>query len=165
MRTFARSPCALAPVLRVFGGRRRDSNRRSGVYCWMDTSVSTSDSPAASRLEKAVLLLAVVLPLVGAVWGIALLWNRLVTWTDVVVLLTFYVLTGTGIGVGFHRMLTHRSFDAPAPVRFFFLALGSMALQGPAVEWAATHVKHHAKSDKDGDPHSPLHGFWHAHTG
>jgi stearoyl-CoA desaturase (delta-9 desaturase) len=50
-------------------------------------------------------------------------------------------------------------------VRFAFLALGSMALQGSAVEWAATHVKHHAKSDKEGDPHSPLDGFWHAHMG
>jgi stearoyl-CoA desaturase (Delta-9 desaturase) len=70
-----------------------------------------------------------------------------------------------GIGIGFHRMLTHRSFESSAPVRFFWLALGSMALQGPAVEWAATHTKHHAKSDKEGDPHSPLEGFWHAHVG
>src|SRR5438067_12222575 len=115
----------------------------------MDASVSQPEPRAASRLEKTVLLLAVVLPLVGTLWGIILLWNRLVTWTDIWILVTFYVLAGTGIGVGFHRMLTHRSFDAPPWVRFFFLALGSMALQGPAVEWAATHVKHHAKSDKE----------------
>ena len=118
-----------------------------------------------SRVERAVLLAAVILPLIAVVWGIVELWNRWVTPGDLVVFSVFYFLTATGIGVGYHRMLTHRSFDAPPAVRGFFLALGSMALQGPAVEWAATHVKHHAKSDKEGDPHSPLDGFWHAHTG
>ena len=131
----------------------------------MDASVASPEHPPASRVEKTVLVLAVVLPIIGTVWGIVLLWNRLVTWTDIWLLVAFYAITGTGIGVGFHRMLTHRSFDAPPWVRFIFLAMGSMALQGPAVEWAATHVKHHAKSDKEGDPHSPLHGFWHSHTG
>ena len=71
-------------------------------------------------------------------------------------------MTTLGIGIGFHRMLTHKGFEARGPVRAFFLALGSMALEGPAIAWAATHLKHHAKSDKDGDPHSPLEGFWHA---
>jgi stearoyl-CoA desaturase (delta-9 desaturase) len=118
-----------------------------------------------SRVEKAVLLAAVILPLVATAWAIVELWNRWVTAGDLVVFGVFYFLTATGIGVGYHRMLTHRSFEAPPAVRGFFLALGSMALQGPAVEWAATHVKHHAKSDKEGDPHSPLDGFWHAHTG
>jgi stearoyl-CoA desaturase (Delta-9 desaturase) len=118
-----------------------------------------------SRLEKGVLLAAVILPLVGALGAIVLLWNSLVTWVDIGLLVTFYVITAMGIGVGFHRMLTHRSFDAPAPVRYFFLALGSMALQGSAIEWAATHHKHHAKSDKEGDPHSPLEGFWRSHIG
>jgi stearoyl-CoA desaturase (delta-9 desaturase) len=79
--------------------------------------------------------------------------------------LGLYALTVLGIGIGFHRMLTHKSFDAPGPVRFVFLALGSMAVEGPAIEWAATHLKHHAKADRDGDPHSPLEGFWHAHFG
>ena len=114
---------------------------------------------------KAVLLLAVIGPLVGTVVAVNLLWNRLVSWTDIWLLVGMYVVTAMGIGVGYHRMLTHRSFDAPPAVRYFFLALGSMALQGPAVEWAATHVKHHAKSDKEGDPHSPLEGFFHAHVG
>jgi stearoyl-CoA desaturase (Delta-9 desaturase) len=124
-----------------------------------------ADATPHNWLERTVLLLAVVLPLAGAVWAIYLLWGRAVTWVDLTVLATFYVLTATGIGVGFHRMLTHRSFDAPEPVRFFFLALGSMAMQGSAIEWAATHHKHHAKSDKEGDPHSPLEGFWTAHIG
>lgn len=122
-----------------------------------------ADAHKANLGEKTVLLLAVVLPLVGTLYGIVRLWGHYVTWVDLMVMGIFYVLTAAGIGIGFHRLLTHRSFDAPAPVRFFWLALGSMALQGPAVEWAATHLKHHAKSDKEGDPHSPLEGFWRAH--
>ncbi|HUR68955.1 MAG TPA: fatty acid desaturase [Candidatus Thermoplasmatota archaeon] len=124
-----------------------------------------ADATPHTLLERSVLLLVVTVPLALTVWAMTLLWNRLVGWTDVTVLLTFYVLTAMGIGVGFHRMLTHRSFDAHPAVRFFFLALGSMALQGSAIEWAATHNKHHAKSDKEGDPHSPLEGFWTAHLG
>lgn len=124
-----------------------------------------ADATPHTRLEKSVLLLAVVLPLVGTLWATVLLWNWMVGWVELATLGVFYLLTVTGIGVGFHRMLTHRSFDAPGPVRFLFLALGSMALQGSAIEWAATHNKHHAKSDKEGDPHSPLEGFWTAHVG
>jgi stearoyl-CoA desaturase (delta-9 desaturase) len=120
---------------------------------------------APSWGEKLLLLVVVILPLAGLVYAVYELWNKLVTPTDLTLLLVLYAITTLGIGIGFHRMLTHKGFDAPAPVRFIFLALGSMALEGPAIDWAATHVKHHAKSDKDGDPHSPLEGFWHAHMG
>jgi stearoyl-CoA desaturase (delta-9 desaturase) len=124
------------------------------------------DAHVAATWEKVVLLLVVTLPLVATAAAVLLLWNRWVTWLDVGIFAGMYVITACGIGVGFHRMLTHRSFESDYPaVRFVFLAMGSMALQGPAVEWAATHVKHHAKSDKEGDPHSPLEGFWHAHVG
>lgn len=127
------------------------------------------DGPRAAERkgagQKVVLLAAVLLPLAATVWAIVLLWNRHVATQDLAALAVFYIATVIGIGVGFHRMLTHRSFDAPEPVRFFFLALGSMAVQGSAIEWAATHHKHHAKSDKEGDPHSPLEGFWMAHLG
>jgi stearoyl-CoA desaturase (Delta-9 desaturase) len=129
-------------------------------------SAPASDAHQASRLEKGILLAVVTLPLVATALAVLLLWNRGVTALDLAIFGFMYVLTAMGIGVGFHRMLTHRSFESDYPaVRYFFLALGSMALQGPAVEWAATHVKHHAKSDKEGDPHSPLEGFWHAHVG
>lgn len=118
-----------------------------------------------SLLSKIVLLLVVILPLAATILAIVQLWNRWVVWLDVVVMIVSFVVTILGVAIGFHRMLTHRSFDAPEPVRFFFLALGSMAFQGRPTEWAATHSKHHAKSDKPGDPHSPLDGFWHAHFG
>jgi stearoyl-CoA desaturase (delta-9 desaturase) len=76
-----------------------------------------------------------------------------------------YVLVALGITIGYHRMLTHRSFNPHPVVKFIFLVLGSMALEGAAVEWTATHTKHHAHSDKEGDPHSPVEGFFHAHVG
>ena len=118
-----------------------------------------------TRLEKAVILAVVIVPLVATAYAVTLLWGRYVRWQDLAIFGAMYAISALGITIGFHRMLTHRGFDAPAPVRFAFLAAGSMALEGPAVEWAATHVKHHAKADQEGDPHSPLEGFWHAHFG
>jgi stearoyl-CoA desaturase (delta-9 desaturase) len=76
-----------------------------------------------------------------------------------------YFFTALGITIGYHRMLTHRSFETHPAVRFLFLVLGSMAIEGPALDWASIHIKHHANSDDDDDPHSPLHGFFHAHSG
>ncbi|HEX2021400.1 MAG TPA: acyl-CoA desaturase, partial [Candidatus Thermoplasmatota archaeon] len=124
-----------------------------------------SDARLPQAARKAALLATVVLPLLATAYAIRLLWNRWVTPVDLALLAVMHVATAIGIGVGFHRMLTHRSFETPAPVRAVLLALGSMALQGPAIEWAATHAKHHAKADREGDPHSPLEGFWHAHVG
>ena len=115
--------------------------------------------------EKTLLLTIVILPLLAIAYAIFELWNSLVGPTDIILLVTLYTVTTLGIGIGFHRMLTHKGFEAPGPVRFVVLALGSMALEGPPVDWAATHTKHHAKSDREGDPHSPLEGFFHAHMG
>jgi stearoyl-CoA desaturase (delta-9 desaturase) len=87
-----------------------------------------------------------------------------------------YLLTAIGITVGFHRLLTHRSFQTSKPAEYTFALLGSMAVQGPAISWVADHRKHHAHTDEEGDPHSPhvghdggvrgvLAGLWHAHSG
>ena len=116
-------------------------------------------------VRNTVLLLVVVLPFLATGWAIVLLWNQLVTWTDVALLVGMWTVSGMGITVGFHRMLTHRGFESPAWVRAIILVCGSMALQGPAREWCATHFVHHAHADKEGDPHSPVEGFFTAHTG
>jgi stearoyl-CoA desaturase (delta-9 desaturase) len=86
-----------------------------------------------------------------------------------------YLLSGLGVTVGYHRLLTHRAFDAPRPVRYTLATLGSLAVQGPVIEWVADHRKHHAFADEEGDPHSPhghgsglraaLRGLFHAHMG
>ena len=118
-----------------------------------------------SPLKQTITLISVIAPLIGTICAIWLLWQRLVSWHDLAILGGMYCVTALGITIGFHRMLTHRSFAASSPVRFVFLALGSMALQGPALEWASIHIKHHATTDTDDDPHSPVAGFLHAHVG
>jgi stearoyl-CoA desaturase (delta-9 desaturase) len=116
-------------------------------------------------LERAFLVALVITPLAGTIFAIWLLWQRLVNWNDVAILGSMYFFTALGITIGYHRMLTHRSFETHPAVRFFFLMLGSMAVEGPALDWASIHIKHHANTDEEDDPHSPLHGFFHAHMG
>ncbi|HEX8857175.1 MAG TPA: fatty acid desaturase [Thermoleophilaceae bacterium] len=128
-----------------------------------------------STADRLYTLIGVFLPFAGFVTAIALLWNRGVGWSDLAVLLLMYVLTGLGVTVGFHRLLTHRAFDSPRPVRYTFAVLGSMALQGSVIDWVSDHRKHHAFADEEGDPHSPhghgpgalgvLKGLWHSHMG
>jgi stearoyl-CoA desaturase (Delta-9 desaturase) len=98
-------------------------------------------------------------------------WGGWLRWSDIAVFFIMYLPLGLGITVGFHRLFTHRSFKAKAPVRATFAILGSMAIEGPIISWVADHRKHHAFSDKPGDPHSPhehdgiLRGLLHAHVG
>jgi stearoyl-CoA desaturase (delta-9 desaturase) len=118
-----------------------------------------------SATQKAIILGTVIVPLLGTLFAIHLLWQRAVGWPDIALLLTLYAASGLGITAGFHRMLTHRSFVAHPVVKALFLILGSMAVEGPALGWAADHIRHHAYSDQEGDPHSPLVSFFHAHIG
>ena len=67
----------------------------------------------------------------------------------------FYLLTGFGVTVGFHRCLTHRSFTARPALRVALAVAGSMSFQGDVIGWVATHRRHHAVPDRPGDPHSP----------
>lgn len=119
---------------------------------------------------------AVVVPFAATLVAIAFLWNDLVSTRDLIIAATMYLLTATGITVGFHRLLTHRSFQTSKPLEYLFAVLGSMAVQGPVISWVADHRKHHAHTDVAGDPHSPhvghgggvrgvLAGLWHAHSG
>ncbi|QBD81531.1 acyl-CoA desaturase [Ktedonosporobacter rubrisoli] len=118
-----------------------------------------------SFFYKVLVLVVVVVPLLATMFAMWLLWERAVHWLDIVLLVTLYSLVGLGVTVGYHRMLTHRSFRPHPIVKFALLVLGSMALEGPALQWAATHIKHHAQADREGDPHSPVEGFFHAHMG
>ena len=129
-----------------------------------------------TKVEKAANLGAVVVPFAATLAAIVLLWNSLVTPADLAIAAAMYMLTAIGITVGFHRLLTHRSFQTPKPIEYTFAILGSMAVQGPVISWVADHRKHHAHTDEEGDPHSPhvghdggvkglLAGLWHAHSG
>src|SRR6266702_2859467 len=98
--------------------------------------------------NRFVVLVFVVVPFLATLLAIWLLWQRAVHWSDLILLVGMYSLTVLGIGMGFHRMLTHRSYRAHPVVKVLLLFFGSMALEGPALEWAATHLKHHANADQ-----------------
>jgi stearoyl-CoA desaturase (Delta-9 desaturase) len=129
-----------------------------------------------TRLERNVNIAAVVVPFGGVIAAALLLWDHFLGVGDVVVFAVMYVLSATGITVGFHRLLTHRAFQTHGWLRYALAIFGSMAVQGPVIDWVADHRKHHTFTDEDGDPHSPhvgvgsglggmLRGLWHAHTG
>ena len=125
-----------------------------------------------SRAERYANLAGVVVPFAGVLLAIALLWNSWVDWIDLGIFAAMYLVTAGGITVGFHRMLTHRSFQTKDWLRYTFAVAGSLSVQGSVLDWVADHRKHHAHTDQEGDPHSPhvghgsgLRGLWHAHTG
>src|SRR5688572_8880495 len=140
------------------------------------TDTHTHPHPHASSLERRITVVAVILPFLGFIAALWLLWGGLVTGRDMAILAVMYVLVGLGVTIGFHRMLTHRSFEAKPWLRATFAILGSMSVQGAVIHWVADHRKHHAFTDEEGDPHSPhlhgadgwrgvLKGLWHSHTG
>jgi stearoyl-CoA desaturase (delta-9 desaturase) len=129
-----------------------------------------------ARAHKLSNLIGAIVPFLAFIVAIVLLWNEYVGWSDLAVLAIMYVVTGLGVTVGYHRLLTHRSFQTHKAVEYMFATLGSMAVQGPVIAWVADHRKHHAHTDEEGDPHSPhvghgeglwgaLHGLWYAHMG
>lgn len=77
----------------------------------------------------------------------------------------FYISMSLGIGMGYHRLLTHRSYKTPKLVEYFLAVCGSLALEGGPLFWVATHRVHHQYSDQEGDPHTPRDGGWWAHAG
>src|SRR5687767_12753346 len=118
---------------------------------------------------------AIVIPLAAFVLAAVMLWGRFVEWIDLAVLGVAYVATCLGITVGFHRLLTHRSFRTYPAVRYALAVFGTLAVEGSVIKWVADHRKHHVFTDQEGDPHSPhghgpgmlgaLGGLWHAHVG
>ena len=117
-----------------------------------------------------------VAPVVSLFFVAWQLWANLLGWNDIFTFLVLYVPTGLGVTVGFHRLFTHRSFKTTRWLRATFAILGSAAIEGPVISWVADHRKHHAFSDRVGDPHSPhvehgrgwrgaARGLAHAHVG
>ena len=119
--------------------------------------------------------LGIIVPFSGVVTAGVLLWGWGFYWSDLVLMLGMYLLTLSGITVGYHRLFVHRSFETSTWMKFIFGVLGSMALQGNLLKWVALHRRHHQHSDTHDDVHSPntsgsgvlgfLTGFWHAHVG
>lgn len=86
------------------------------------------------------------------------------SWKAVLTAVVLQAVCGLGITLGYHRLLTHRSFKVPRPLEYLLAWIGSWSWQGGPIQWVATHRLHHQHSDEDTDPHSPRHGFFWAHT-
>jgi stearoyl-CoA desaturase (delta-9 desaturase) len=125
-----------------------------------------------TRAERYANLVGVVVPFLGVLVAVVLFWNRAVDAADLGILAVMYLVTAVGVTVGFHRLLTHRAFQTYPWLERTFAVLGSLSVQGSVMDWVADHRKHHAHTDREGDPHSPhvghgsgLSGLWHAHVG
>jgi stearoyl-CoA desaturase (delta-9 desaturase) len=110
---------------------------------------------AKARGEQAALYLFVIIPFIAFLAAIPIAWGWGLGWTDIGLAVGFYEVTGLGITVGFHRYFTHGAFKANRGLKIALAIAGSMAIEGPVIRWVADHRRHHAFSDKEGDPHSP----------
>lgn len=118
------------------------------------------------RIERLLAGAVIVVPTAGLLFAIAWPGAHQAPVRDGILFTLFYLFTGFGITAGYHRLFSHRSFECVPWVRATFAIAGSMALQGPVIRWVADHRRHHAFSDKEGDPHSPVLGsFFHSHMG
>ncbi len=128
-----------------------------------------------SGWEQVALYVFVIVPFLAVVAAIPVAWGWGLGWRDVVISGVFYLVSGLGITVGFHRYLTHGSFKAKRWLRIALTIAGTLAIEGDPLTWVADHRRHHAFSDKEGDPHSPWRygnnlralakGFFYAHIG
>ena len=117
----------------------------------------------------------VFVPFLGLAAAAPFAWGWGLSWADVGLAVFFYFSTMAGVTAGYHRYFTHRSFKARRPLRVGLAIVGSMAFQGSVITWVSDHRRHHAFTDREGDPHSPwlfgttpaavAKGFWHSHFG
>jgi len=129
----------------------------------------------APLYRKFLSFLIAVAPALVAVFVMARTIGGAVPWLNLLLLTVFYFVIAHGVTIGFHRLFTHRSFEACRPLKVILALLGSMSFQGSLIGWVADHRRHHRFSDRPGDPHSPIfrggehlpkvRGFVHAHAG
>lgn len=140
-----------------------------------DNRAGHDSIPAQARLQRLFAWFSVGVPTLGFVVAIWWAVRYGVGAMEVTLLAVMYVVTALGVETGMHRFFSHRAFQAGPGVTALLGICGSMAAQGPILFWAAGHRKHHAFTDRVGDPHSPrpvapgiagrLAGLWHAHVG
>ena len=134
-----------------------------------------TDPTITKRGETVALALFIVVPFAALVTAVPVAWGWGLGWWDLALAVVMYVVSGLGITVGFHRYFTHGSFRARGPLKIALAVAGSLAIEGPVIRWVADHRRHHAFSDREGDPHSPwrygesvpalVKGLYHAHMG
>ncbi|MQA14178.1 MAG: acyl-CoA desaturase [Pseudonocardiaceae bacterium] len=126
-------------------------------------------------VHQVVVYLFILVPFLALLLAVPFAWGWGLGWVDVALFVGTYLISCLGVTVGYHRHFTHSAFKAKRWLRVTLAIVGSTAMQGPLLHWVADHRRHHAFSDKEGDPHSPwlfgtspvalAKGFWHAHMG
>jgi len=130
---------------------------RTGAVAPSQISIRTLDYPVIFQFAFVTLVALIGVPLFGYLYDY--------TWVDWTLFAILYVITGLGITVGYHRLISHRSFETRPWVKMALLIAGGWALQNTAIKWSADHVRHHAKVDQDADPYNAMRGFWYSHVG
>jgi stearoyl-CoA desaturase (delta-9 desaturase) len=131
----------------------------------LDPEVERLAEPRVQSIwEHLAMLGFVIIPFLALIAGVIYAaQGNAIGWLNVGLAVFFYALSGHGVTVGFHRYFTHGAFKARRPVRIALAVAGSMAVEGPIIRWVSDHRRHHAFSDKPGDPHSPWKygtGWW-----
>jgi len=137
---------------------------------------SQFDDVQHTLLDRTMLFLFIVVPFLAVLTAVPMAFRwHLVSWVDLTIALVMYVVSGLGITVGFHRYFTHGSFKTTRPIKIALAIAGTSAIEGEVIRWVADHRRHHAFSDREGDPHSPwrygdtlpalLKGLFFAHMG
>jgi stearoyl-CoA desaturase (delta-9 desaturase) len=128
---------------------------RNGPLAALDPSPAAEEPPVVHAAQKVVTVAIVGGPVVALAVIVPLLWGHAVNLSDLVLALVFYLFTGFGITIGFHRLFSHRAFGPNRALKIALAVMGSMAVEGSLTSWVATHRRHHMFSDHAGDPHSP----------
>jgi stearoyl-CoA desaturase (Delta-9 desaturase) len=128
-----------------------------------------------SQPEQLTIAIFLIVPFLALIAAVPFAWGWGLGWTDLGIAAGIYLVSILGVTVGYHRYFTHGAFKATRPMRVALALAGSLSAQGPVIDWVADHRRHHAFSDRPGDPHSPwlfgtgpvalVRGFWHAHMG
>ncbi len=105
--------------------------------------------------ERTLVGIFVIVPMLALIAAVPLAWGWGLGWHDIVIAVVFYMVSGLGISMGFHRYFTHSSYKAVTAFRVGLAIAGSLAIEGPVLTWVADHRRHHKYSDREGDPHSP----------
>jgi len=113
------------------------------------------DPTPQGRFERVMLVLFIVVPFLALLLAVPVAWGWGLGWLDLALATVMYLVAGHGITVGYHRYFTHGSFRANRPLKIALAIAGSLAIEGPVIRWVADHRRHHAFSDREGDPHSP----------
>ena len=141
----------------------------------LSTASSSGNTSSTMTKLKVVNLIAIATPFIGFLVAAIFFWGTLFNGVQLAIFGFMYAITSVGITIGYHRLFTHSSFKTSRFMTAVFAAFGSMAIEGPVLQWVADHRRHHQCSDEEGDPHSPhlhsggileaLKGMWHSHMG